>query len=134
MNANVGVWIDHKKAVIVVAGQDSTTVVQSDVPGHTRFTDGGGYPGGSSSQGGRSERKAEERNRNELDRYFDEVITALGHPEALLIFGPGEAKQQLAERFGHSRTKPKPTIAIETTDKLTDAQIVVKVAKHFEAS
>jgi hypothetical protein len=27
--------------------------------------------------------------------YYDEVISQMGQPEALLIFGPGEAKLQL---------------------------------------
>jgi hypothetical protein len=132
MRPQVGVWIDHTKAVIVVVGQATATVVQSGVHGHTRFTGGGGYPGGDSSQGGESERRNEERNRNALDRYFDEVIAALGHADALLIFGPGEAKQQLQARLGQSKAKPQPTIALETADKLTDAQIVAKVSKHFE--
>jgi hypothetical protein len=133
MNTRAGVWIDHKKAVIAVVGRDTTTVVESDVPGHTRFTGGGGYPGSTSSQRGGSERQSEERNRNALDHYFDEVIKALGHAEALLIFGPGEAKQQLVERLGHVTTRPKPNITMDTADKLTDAQIIAKVSKYFDA-
>jgi hypothetical protein len=83
MIAHVGVWIDHKKAVIVVAGQHTATVLQSDVPGHARFTGGGGYPGGDSSQGGGSERRNEEPHRKALDRYFDDVIAALGPAEGV---------------------------------------------------
>jgi hypothetical protein len=132
MRRHVGVWIDHKKAVIVEAGTDTATVVESDVPAHTRFTGGGGYPGSQSSQRGGSEHRSEERNRNALDKYFDQVITAFGHPEALLILGPGEAKHQLADRLGQATTRPQPAVTLETTDKLTDAQIVATVAKHFE--
>lgn len=132
MRTHVGVWIDHKKAVIVKAGEDSVSVVESDVPAHTRFTGGGGYPGSQSSQRGGSERRSEERNRNALDRYFDQVIAALGHPEAILIMGPGEAKQQLADQLGRATLRPQPTLTVETTDKLTDAQIVAMVTRHFE--
>ena len=133
MNTRVGVWIDHKKAVIVAAGQNTATVVQSDVPGHTRHTGGGGYPGGHSSLRGGSERRREERNRNALDEYFDRVIAALGHPDALLILGPGEAKQQLADRLGHTTTRPRPTVAMGPADKLTNPQIIAKVSKYFDA-
>ena len=133
MSTHVGVWIDHKKAVIVAAGQDTATVVKSDVPAHTRFTGGGGYPGSDSSQRGGSERQSEERNRHALDHYFDRVIAAVGHVEALLILGPGEAKQQLAHRLGRSTVRPQPTITMDTTDKLTDAQIIAKVSKYFDA-
>lgn len=131
MRTHVGVWIDHKKAVIVEAGTETVTVVESDVPAHTRFTGGGGYPGSQSSQRGGSERRREERNRNALDRYFDQVIAALGHPEAVLIMGPGEAKRQLADRLGQATTRPQPMLTLETTDKLTDPQIVATVTKHF---
>lgn len=82
---------------------------------------------------GGSERRSEERHHNELNRYFDDVVAALGHPESVLIFGPGEAKHQLAARVGHSKTRPQPTITIDTSDKLSDAQVVAKVSTHFEA-
>lgn len=133
MGTRIGVWIDHKKAVIVVAGQDTATTVESDVPGHTRFSGGSGHPGGHISQRGRSEKQSEERNRNALDQYFDEVIDRLGDAESLLILGPGEAKTQLAERLGRATRRPRPTIALETTDKLTDPQIVAKVSEFFDA-
>ena len=128
MNTHVGVWIYYKKAVIVTTGNKTTTVVQSDVPGHTRYAGGGAYPRGHSSLRGGSERQREERNRNALDEYFHQVIAALGHPGALLILGPGEAKLQLADRLGHAITRPRPTIAMETADKLTAAQIRAKVS------
>lgn len=131
MAMQIGVWIDHSSARIVEAGKDALTVVPSDVPAHTRFTGGGGYPGGQSSQRGGSERRSEERNRNALDRYLDRVIAALGHAEAVLILGPGEAKQQLADRLERASRRPTPALTLETTDKLTDAQIVAKVTTHF---
>jgi hypothetical protein len=126
----VGVWIDHEKAVIAVPGQHSVTVVPSELAGHTRFSGGGGYPGGNSSQGGRSERREEEHHRHDLNRYFDAVIAALGHPEALLILGPGEAKTQLQARLEAS-TSARPAVTLVTADKLTDAQIAARVSSHF---
>jgi len=50
---------------------------------------------------------------------------------ALLIFGPGEAKLQLKERLSHSKALSESIVAIETTDKLTDPQIVAKVKEHY---
>ena len=55
------------------------------------------------SEGGGGEKKYEERHDQHLDRYYDEVISQLGQPEALLIFGPGEAKLQLKERLSRSK-------------------------------
>ena len=66
-----------------------------------------------------------------LDRYYDEVIGQLGQPDALLIFGPGEAKLQLKARLSQSTVMPEPLVGIETTDKMTDPQIVAKVKDHY---
>jgi hypothetical protein len=48
-----------------------------------------------------------------------------------MIFGPGEAKLQLRERLSRSKSLSEHVDEIETTDKLTDAQIVAKVKDHF---
>jgi len=34
-----------------------------------------------------------------LNQYYAKVIAAVGHAEALLIFGPGEAKGELKKRL-----------------------------------
>jgi hypothetical protein len=54
-----------------------------------------------------------------------------GQPEALLILGPGEAKLQLEERRSHSKALTESIVGIETTDKLSDPQIVAKVKAHY---
>jgi hypothetical protein len=54
-----------------------------------------------------------------------------GQPEPLLILGPGEAKLQLQERLSHSKALSESIVGIETTDKLTDPQIVAKVKEHY---
>jgi hypothetical protein len=134
MNNKVGVWIDHKKAVIVSAsaGRFSTTTLESEVGPHARYSGRVGYPTPDGPQApGRGERSYEERYEQHLDRYYDEVISHLEQPEALFIFGPGEAKLQLRERISLSKSLSERIVAIETTDKLTDPQIVAKVKQHF---
>lgn len=41
------------------------------------------------------------------------------------------AKLQLKERLSHSKALSERIIGIETTDKLTDPQIVAKVKDHY---
>lgn len=124
MNHVVGIWIDHKKAVIVTisAGHVSTKTLVSDVGPHMHY---------SGSQEGGGEKKFEERHSQGLDRYFDEVAGQLGAPDGLLLFGPGEAKLQLKERLTRSKVMPASLVAVESTDKLTDPQIVAKVKEHY---
>ena len=54
-----------------------------------------------------------------------------GQPDAVLIFGPGEAKLELKERLSRSAALAERIVGIETTDKLTDPQIVAKVKEHY---
>ena len=126
MNHKVGIWIDHKKAVIVSASADglTTKTVESDVGAHPRYA---------GQQDGGGEKKYEERHRQSLEQFYDGVINRLGTPEGLLIFGPGEAKLELKERLGRSRAPSQPVVEIESADKLTDAQIVAKVREHFRS-
>jgi hypothetical protein len=124
MSHDVGVWIDHKKAVIVsiAAGHVTTTTLESDVEPHPHYA---------GSQEGGGEKKYEERHNLRLDQYYDEVISQIGQPDALLLFGPGEAKRQLKDRLGRSQASSARIVAVETTDKLTDPQIVAKVKEHY---
>jgi hypothetical protein len=130
----VGIWIDHGKAVVVSASADGVSVntLESNVGLHSRYSGRAGATmreGGPQDEGG--EKRYEERYRQHLDQYYDEVISHLGQPEALLILGPGEAKLQLKERLNHSKALSKCIVGIETTDKLTDPQIIAMVKEHY---
>ena len=124
MSHTVGIWSDHERAVIVSASEGGViaTTLESEVEAHPRY---------SGQQDGGGEKKYEERHRQSLVRYYDEVIGQLGQPEALLVFGPGEAKLEFKERLSHSRARLARAVDIETADKLTVAQIVAKVKEHF---
>ena len=78
MSHKVGIWIDHKRAVIVsasAAGSPSRPWIE--VGAHPRY----------SGQGGGGEKNNEERHSQHLDRYYGDVITEAGQAEAFLIFG-----------------------------------------------
>lgn len=124
MNDKAGIWIDHKKAVIVSlsGGRVTTKTLESGVGAHPHFA---------GQQDGGGEKKYEERRGQDLDRYYDEVIGQLSDTDELLILGPGEAKLELKERLSRSKAHAERTIEIETTDRLTDPQIVAKVREHF---
>jgi len=133
MKRKAGVCIDHKKAVIVSVSTDHATVktLTSEVGPHARYSGRAGYPTPGGSHEGGGEKKYEQRYDHHLDRYFDEVISQLGQPDAVLIFGPGEAKLQLKERLSRSKALPDCVVGIETADKLSDPQIVAKVKEHY---
>ena len=133
MSYKVGIWIDHKKAVIVSASGDGVTAktLESEVGPHARYSGRSGYPTPDGPHDGRGEKAYEGRYDQHLDEYYDQVISQLGEPDALLIFGPGEAKLQLKERLSRSKALSQRIVGIETTDKLTDPQIVARVKEHY---
>ena len=128
----IGIWIDHRKAVIVelAPAGSSVTVVESTVEKHPQR-------GGDSPLHGRYEAHQvpadDSRQRaltGELNHYYDRVFAVLPHQNGLYVFGPGEAKGEFQRRL--FKTHPQVSAAtIETADKLTDKQIVAAVREHF---
>jgi hypothetical protein len=124
MATNIGIWIDHRKAVITTATADRiiTKTIYSRLSQHPHYA---------GSQDGGGERKYEERFRQGLNRFFDAVAGHIGHPDALFIFGPGEAKHELKARLVHANAIPAEVVDLEAADDLTDPQIIAKVKVHF---
>ena len=96
MNDKVGIWIDHKRAVIVSvsAGRVTTKTLESEVGAHPRY---------SSQQDGRGEKKYEERHGERLDQYYDEVVSqpsslSSSRPDSLRTGRPRSATCRPAER------------------------------------
>jgi hypothetical protein len=57
------------------------------------------------------------------------VIAAIGDAEAILIFGPGEAKGELQSRLEEGGRAGR-IAAVETADKMTDRQIAAKAREY----
>ena len=116
---NAGIWIDHNKAVIVsVAGEDDETkVIHSDAENH----------GQNRSQADDINLRVATEHRN---IYYGQVISYIQKAESVFLFGPGEAKGELEKRLAKDNPGDR-VVTVETTDKMTDPQIVEKVKKHF---
>ena len=65
-----------------------------------------------------------------LANYYDEVISCLRPAEAILLFGPGEAKGELRKRIERNKLDVRIT-SCETSDKMTERQISQKVRRHY---
>ena len=123
MTRRAGLWIDHRKAVIVMLSDEGeeTRVIESNVERHVR------YSGGAMRE---PEDTRERRFGGELSKFYDEVIACVHDVEAILIFGPGEAKVELKTRLERSNRGDR-IVAIETVDKMTDRQIAARVRRRF---
>ena len=132
MKRAVGLWIDHRKAVIVVVTDqgETTSLILSRVEKQL-----GRYAGVRStaryeSQQVPADDRQERRFTAQLATYYDAVVACIGTADSILIFGPGEAKVELRRRLEKS-TRGGRIVGIETIDKMTDRQIAAKVWQHF---
>ena len=132
MKIKAGLWIDHRKAVIVIISDNESHIklVISKVekqPGRSE----GVRP---KTQCGQRQFEADDSRQREftghLNVYYDAVIACIRDAEAILIFGPGEAKGELKHRLEKNNLSGR-IAGIETVDKMTDSQIMAKVRKHF---
>ena len=132
MKKHVGLWIDHRKAVIVTIenGVEKTQEIESNMEKHTRFSSGAHSDSLNNSQGSAAEDMRDRSFENHLDRFYEEIITVIRDADGILILGPGEAKVELENRLKHDRLGAS-IVGIETDDKLTDHQIAAKVREHF---
>jgi hypothetical protein len=125
VKSKIGLWIDHRKAVIVIVSDEGeeTKQITSDIEKRVRFSSG-------ASEDGSSEDVRDRQYGNQLNSYYDDVIACLRGAESIQIFGPGEAKGELETRLEKEGLKGR-IIEIETVDKMTDRQIAAKVRQHF---
>jgi len=133
MRRIVGLWIDHRKAVIAEISDkgEETRVIESNVEREAGRVGGVRTPPPYESQVGPADDRRQREFTGHLQRYYDEVIAAIGDAESILIFGPGEAKGELKKRLERNNLGGR-IAAVEPVDKMSDRQIALKVREHFQ--
>ena len=94
MKKQVGLWINHRKAVIVTFPDKGEEIKQitSEMEKHFRFSSG-------ESEKGSTEDMRDRQFGNHLISFYDDVIACLRDAETIQIFGPGETKGELETRL-----------------------------------
>ncbi|HEY9166626.1 MAG TPA: hypothetical protein VIS48_10735 [Candidatus Kryptonia bacterium] len=125
MKTNAGLWIDHRKAVIVILDEkgEETKRINSNMEKHVRFS--------GIAQENTEEDIRDRRFTNHLNKYYDEVIASVRNAKSILVFGPGEAKMEIKKRLENEKIKTQ-LVDIETVDKMTDNQIAAKIREYFQ--
>jgi hypothetical protein len=132
MKTKVGLWIDHKQAIVVAVtdkGQEIGLIV-SKAEKQGRGSGGSHLDGSHEPQQVTADDIRQRVLTGHLNRYYDAVIAAIGDAESILIFGPGEAKGELKKRLERNNMDGR-IAAVETVDKMTKRQIAAKVRQHF---
>jgi hypothetical protein len=132
MRTGVGLWIDHRKAIIVAVTEkgDETTLVISKAEKQLRRSGDSKLKGPYESRQVPADDSRQRTFTGHLNIYYDAVIACLRDAESILIFGPGEAKGELKERLEKHHLGER-IVGIEPVDKMTDRQIAAKVRAQF---
>jgi uncharacterized protein YunC (DUF1805 family) len=135
MKRKVGLWIDHRKAVVVSVtdkGEDIGVII-SEVEKQLRRSGDSPLKGSYEPSQVPADDSRTRDLLGHLNIYYDEVISSVRNAESILIFGPGSAKDELKERLEKNKLAGR-IAGIETVDKMTDRQIAAKVRKHFKVT
>jgi hypothetical protein len=133
MKTTVGLWIDHRKAIIVAVtdkGEETKLIISKVEKQPGRFA-GIRSTTPYESQQVRADDSRERKFTGHLNLYYDAVIACIRDAEAILIFGPGEAKGELQKRIKKNNLGGR-IVGIETIDKMSDRQIAAKVRQYFQ--
>lgn len=133
MEKQIGLWIDHKKAVIVVleGKKEELRKIESNMEKHVRYKGGSRGKTAYSPQFLSEETQEDRRYREHLNKYYRQVISAISEADSLLVFGAGEAKREFEKHLTQKKNHIR-NIQVESADKMTERQIAAKVRTYFK--
>jgi hypothetical protein len=132
MSTKVGLWIDHRQAIVVAIAEHGEKIEEIVSGVEKQLQRGGDRPLEGNYEA--SQVPADNRRQRDftehLNIYYDAVIVSIRDAESILIFGPGEAKGELKERLIKNNLDGH-IVDIETVDEMTNPQIAAKVRAYF---
>jgi hypothetical protein len=133
MALQIGVWIDHQKAVLAKLedGSLETRTVVSELESRVRLAGGSRSKTPWGPQDVASDTRRDRKYQKHLTEYYRNVVRELAGADEVLIVGPGEAKGELRREIGRSAKLAKKVVAVEAADKMTDRQIAARVKRFF---
>jgi len=136
MQKRIGIWIDNKKALIVILGKSAEKPIireiQSDLERHVRLSGGSRTkrtPWG--PQQIASDKTMQARHQQQLRRFYREVIKEIRGAYKIMLMGPGEAKLGLKKEIDKSKPLSESLVHMEACDKLTRRQLAAHIREFF---
>jgi hypothetical protein len=132
LNGKAGIWIDHRKALVVLMNPTEThsVLIESKVEKHPERAGDSPLKGRFEAAQVPPEDRRQRALGDELHMYYDAVIAALRGAGELIIFGPGLAKGELQKRLVKLKLGAR-VAAVQTVDKMSNRQIVARVRDYF---
>jgi hypothetical protein len=137
LDGGVGVWIDSRKAVVIDArpsgdargGGVRKIAAELQDQSHLR----GGVRAKACPYGlqtAPADDMRETSSKENLQFFFNDVVAALRGARNILIFGPGEAKEEFRKRLRREGLGGR-IVGLEPAGRMSDRQIAAKVRAHF---
>ena len=118
----VAIWIDHREAILI-AFRGEQIIGEKDLYSEARpHTHGGGW----------SQHRIEAHRHEVLKHYYERVIRHLGPVDEILIMGPGQAKRELHHSIEHHKGLRGKVVAVRSTSRLTEQEVIAKAEKVFD--
>ena len=133
MNSKVGVWIDHRKAIVVHISDSGEEVIHIQSSAESQLRRSSDHTTGAFEPlQVPSDDTRERKYKAELNTFYDEVISHLVNSKSILICGPGEARTEFRNRMDAKHSVAGKVVS-EAADSMTDAQVVARIRNHFQA-
>lgn len=132
----VGIWIDRKNAKIFFFSEEKERieVINSNIQffKHTGFSSSKFKWGG--PQDVLPAKNIEEKEKNQLNQYFDDIIKLIKKVDAIAVYGPGSTPRLFANRLENKdKTLWTKLKVVEKADKMTDNQFKSLVHNFYES-
>ncbi len=132
MESEVGLWIDHRKCIMVFINNKKTAkrIIESHAEKHPGRINHLRSLRPFESLSVKADDRLDRHFSAQLNDFFKKVFSHLGNAGTILIFGPGDAKRELLKYISSQKLNGY-TEELECADKMTEDQIVAKVKEHF---
>jgi stalled ribosome rescue protein Dom34 len=133
MAKKIGLWIDHKRAVLVILDKQGERIwqIESGLKKRVRYRGAPRPKTPYSAQYKQGDDQLDKQFMQHLNQYYKKVVAQVRGAESILVFGPGEAKFELEKYITHAKGGIR-NVRVEKADKMTDRQIAAKVRKYFQ--
>ncbi len=136
MKNKTGIWIDHKRAVIInfnEKNEEKIYRIDSGFEGKER-EEGQGNDHNTARMGTHfisDEKGFENRQKEDLRKFYLEVILRISEDSEVYIFGPASAKDELATKIRNYESLKISITKIEPAERMTENEIAAKAREYF---
>ena len=130
MDRNVGLWIDHKQAYAIWSDDGTVEVIASQIEPPAHYSSGTRM-GGKLTPKADTEIRHNSRFQLQLNKYYQQVISALKSADSIFIMGPGEAKIEFEKAIKKNKGLQRRILKVETAAKMTKNQMIAYVKNFY---